>query len=130
AITIFVLAGKEERMKQGGYLSYGKALKTTFLAGFTGMVISGLFTLILINLIDPGLADVLKEQILESTRSMMESFGAPEDTISEAMEKTEEGMEDQFTPLSQLLNILKGGIFVLVIAAIVSIFIKKEEKIV
>jgi hypothetical protein len=129
-IFIMVVAGKEERNVNVGLLSYGGAFKTTFLTGFIGTAIAGLFSIILIQLIDPSLIDKLTQMALDSSRSMMESMGMSEDKVAEAMDAAESGMADSFTPLKQLLNILWAAIFVAIIAAIVSIFIKKEEKII
>jgi hypothetical protein len=125
-IIFLVLAGNAEKKLNDGILSYGEALKTTFLTGFTGMVISGLFSLILMNLIDPSLVDKLTEQTIEMTRSMMESFGLPEDQVEQAMEDAESKMVEAYTPLNQILSILQSAIIVVILSAIVSIFIKKD----
>ncbi len=57
----------------------------------------------------------------------MEAFGMSEDQMAEALEKAEEQTANSFTPGKMLLSILTNSIFILIIAAIVSIFIKKEE---
>lgn len=126
-IALFYLAGKAERETNGGVLSYGQALKTTFLTGLTGTVVSILFSIILIQLIDPGLVEKLTEIQIEATRSMMEKLGTSEDKIAEIMEKMEEDAPNAFTPGKMLLTIPILSIFVLIFAAIVSIFIKKNE---
>jgi hypothetical protein len=128
-IVLMVLSANEEKASKEGILNYGEALKNTFLTGFTGFVISGLTTLIMVHLVDPSLLGILQEQAVESVESMMKFFGAPDDAISEALEKAEADMEAQFTPVSQILNILKSSIMVVIIAAIVSIFVKKNENI-
>ncbi|MBK8055076.1 MAG: DUF4199 domain-containing protein [Saprospiraceae bacterium] len=126
-IVLFYLAGKAEREANGGVLSYGQALKTTFLTGLTGTVISTLFSIILIQLIDPSLVEKLAEISVETARSMMEKFGMPEDQMAAALEKAEEEAANAFTPGKMLLQIVYGSIFVLIFAAIVSIFVKKNE---
>jgi hypothetical protein len=125
-IIYLVLAAKAEKNQNAGILSYGEALKTTFLTGFSGMVISGLFSLILMNLIDPSLVDKLTEQTLEMSRSMMETLGVPDDQIEQAMEEAETKTSEAFTPLNQVLGILQSAIGVVIFAAIVSIFVKKD----
>ncbi len=126
-IVLFYLAGKAERLENDGVLSYGKALVTTFLTGFTGLVIGTLFMIILIQLVDPGLVEKLTQMSVDAAKSMMESFGMAEDQMAAALEKAEEDAANSFTPVRQLLNILWGSFMVLIVAAIVSIFIKKEE---
>lgn len=128
-IVFFVIVCKEEKKLNDGILPYGSAFKLSFLTGFTGMVLAGIFAIILFQLVDPSLLDVVREQSLESTRSMMEKMGAPEETIADAIEKAEENMESSFTIGSQLLNILTSSLFVLIIAAIVSLFTKKEPSV-
>jgi hypothetical protein len=125
-IVFFYLAGKAEKEDNGGILSYKKALSTTFLTGFTGLVIGTLFMIILVHLIDPSLIEKLTAMSVDAARSMMEKFGMPEDQMAAALEKAEEDAANAFTPLRQLLNIVTGSIMVLIVAAIVSIFIKKE----
>ncbi|MBK9255478.1 MAG: DUF4199 domain-containing protein [Saprospiraceae bacterium] len=127
-IIIFIAAAKAEKSLNDGILPYGKALKLTFLTGFVGFLIASVFSIILTTLIDPSVVDVIREQALESSRSLMEKLGTPEDVISEAMDKAEEDFDNRFTVTGQLLNILTSSIFVLIIAAIVSIFVKKDEQ--
>ncbi len=123
---IFYIAGKAERNDSGGVLTYGEALKTTFLTGFVGLVIGTLFLIILIQLVDPSLVEKLTQMSVDAARSMMESFGMPEDQMAEALQKAEEDAANSFTPLRQLINILTGSIMVLIVSAIMSIFLKKE----
>jgi hypothetical protein len=128
-ILFLILAGKAQKKENNDVLTYGEALKTTFLTGFAGTVISVLFTIIWINLVDPSLVEKLAEMGLEAARSMMEMFNMPEDQMAAAMEKAEEETLNAFTPLKQLLSIFQASIFTLIIAAIISIFLKKEEDI-
>ena len=127
-IVILVIVGRTQRQENNDILPYGEALKTTFLTGLVGVVISTLFTIILVNLIDPSLVEKLTEMGMDAARSMMEAVGMPEDKLAEAMEKAEEESVNGFTPTKQLLSIFQSAIFVLIVAAIVSIFIKKDEK--
>ena len=127
-IVILVIVGRAQRQENNDILPYGEALKTTFLTGLVGVVISTLFTIILVNLIDPSLVEKLTEMGMDAARSMMEAVGMPEDKLAEAMEKAEEESVNGFTPTKQLLSIFQSVIFVLIVAAIVSIFIKKDEK--
>lgn len=124
--VMFYLAGKAERDANGGVLPYGVALKTTFLTGFVGVVIATLFSIVLIQLVDPGLVEKLTAMSVDAARSMMEKFGMPEDQVAEALEKAEAEAANSFTPGKMLLSILTNSIFILIIAAIVSIFVKKE----
>ena len=127
-IVFFVIAGRAQRRENNDILPYGEALKTTFLTGMVGSIISIIFFFFLLNLIDPSLVEKLTEMSLEASRSMMEAFGIPEDKMAEAMEKAEEKSINAFTPMKQLLGILQAALMAIIVAAIVSIFIKKDEK--
>ncbi len=126
-IVIMVLSAREYKREHDGILPYGEALKLTFLTGFTGSLIAGIFSIILINLVDPSIVDILKEQAIESTQAMLESFGAKEDVINEAMDEIENDFESRFTFTSQLLGNFTNAIFIVIIASIVSIFVKKDD---
>ncbi len=125
-ILFMVLASKAEKSMNDGILSYGDTLKTTFLTSFLGLMISGLFLIIMVHLIDPSLIDKIIQQSLDFTRWMMGFFGAPEDQIENAMEEAESKVSESVTPLNQIINILIMSLFYLIIAAIVSIFVKKD----
>jgi len=122
-----LLAGKVQRNDDGGFMSYGKAFQTTFLTAFVGTAISVLFTIILINLIDPGLADTLADKAIEESRSTMEKLGMAEDQIDQAMESVEEASADSFTPAKQLMALMFSSLFIAIFASIVSLFLKKEK---
>jgi len=128
-VVFMVMGGKAVIKAQGEVLLYGEGLKTTFLIGLMGMVISTLFSLIMMHLVDPSLVDKLTEQIVEASSSLMESLGVPEDQIEEAVEMAEEEASKGFTPMGQLFQLLQSTIFVVIVAAFVSIFIKKDEDI-
>ncbi len=107
--------------------SFKDAFGSYFLTIFIGTFISLIFGIILFNLIDPEAAEKLTELIMESSRAMMERFGAPEAQINEALRKMQD--ENQFS----LLNQLKGYGFQLVLYAIfgliISLIFREKETI-
>lgn len=131
ALLIFflVIAGKAERAENGNVLSYGEAFKTCFLVALVGTIISGVLSMIMMNVVDTGLQEKVTQMALDSTKSMMESFGVPADQMEEAIEKAEEEMANQFTPVGNILNMVKGILFNVIPVAITAIFLKKEEKV-
>lgn len=129
-ILFMVLATLKERSENGGYLSYGECLKTAFLTALIGILTSVLLMMILLA-VDPGLKDKLTEIQTMASRSTMESFGMTEDQIAEAMEKVEAEGAAEFTIGKQLTNAITSSILVFILAAFVSLFLKKnspEEK--
>ena len=100
-IIILVIAGRAQKQENNDILPYQEALKTTFLTGLVGVVISTFFTIILINLIDPSLVEKLTEMAMDAARSMMEAVGMPEDKMAEAIEEAEKKSANSFTPTEQ-----------------------------
>ncbi|MCG9972656.1 DUF4199 domain-containing protein [Christiangramia crocea] len=88
-----------------------------FLTVFLGTLISLFFGIILFNVIDPEAAETLTELTIETTRDMMEGFGAPEAQINEALQKMQE--ENQYS----LINQLKGYGFQLILYALIGLIV-------
>lgn len=126
-ILIMVLAGLEYRREHGNTMLYGEAFKVTFLTTIVGMILSSIFSYVLLNFIDPDMMDVMVEKAIDSTESLMRSVGAPEDQVDEALAKLENEMPNQFTLVGTLKNMLNVFIIGAILSAIVSIFLRKEE---
>ena len=107
--------------------TFKHAFGSYFLTVFIGTLIGLLFSFILFNLIDPSASETLTELTMESTRQMMEKFGATESQINEALREMQE--TNQFS----LINQLKGYGFQLVLYAllglIVSLIVREKEKV-
>ena len=73
--------------------------------------------MILFNVIDPQAAETLTELTIESTRKMMEGFGAPEAQINETLQQMQD--ENQFS----ILNQLKGYGFQLILYALIGLIV-------
>lgn len=128
-IVIFmIMAGIDFRKNNQNTMLYGESFKVTFLTAIIGMVISSVFTYVLMNFIDPGLIDVMVEKIVDSTESFMRSVGAPEEEIDKALNQMEGEMPKQFTLVGMLKNMVSLIIISAILAAIISIFLRREEK--
>lgn len=97
-----------------------------FLTVFIGTFISLIFGIILFNVIDPDAAESLTELTIESTRNMMEGFGAPEAQINEALQKMQD--ENQYSILNQLKGYGFQLIMYAIIGLIVALIFRKKEK--
>lgn len=127
-IYILLLAGKEQRRLNGNVLPFSEAVKTTFLSGMVGVVISTLFSIILLNLIDSGLSDRLTEMTIDSTRSMMEKLNLPEEEIEKAMEDIEENAANAYSTGKLLLSMVMNSVWILILSLIVSAIIKRDPQ--
>ena len=88
-----------------------------FLTVFIGTFISLLFGILLFNFVDSEAAETLTELTIDSTRDMMENFGAPEAQINETLQKLQE--ENQYS----FLNQLKGYGFQLIMYAVIGLIV-------
>lgn len=109
---------------------YGQTFKLSFLTLFIGSVISTIGLYFLIKFIDPGIYDTLIQFELDFTRSMMESFGMPEDQLEEAMMAAEEQAEKgQYDLSTAFVSIAQSLGIDLIFAALISVFVKKKSKV-
>ena len=124
-ITIY--AGIDYRNGVGGFLPYGKAFIHGFLVLAVSALVATLFSMVLYNVIDPDLPQNLTDASLENTREMMVSFGAPEETIDQEIEKARERTANQFTITGQLIGFASILFFSAIMALISAIFVKKNQ---
>jgi hypothetical protein len=127
---IMIFSGLSHRSGNGNILSFGEAFRTTFFTGVFGTFISTVFTIVWVKYIDPDLVEVIVEKAVVSIQEMVNSLGTSDDNLTEAIEKIEQEMPKQFTFAGQVKAYLSGLIFIVVLASIASVFIRKEEKIV
>lgn len=97
--------------------TFKNAFAAYFLTIFIGTFISLLFTILLFNVIDSQAAETLTELTIESTREMMEGFGAQENQINEALMELEG--ESQYSVMNQL----KGYGFQLIMYSVIGLIV-------
>jgi uncharacterized integral membrane protein len=118
-IALMVMAVKEQREIDEGFISLGTAFKTSWITYVIGTAIAGVFSYILIKFIDTSLLDVMKEIQMEALEKMSGFLG--EDGLEKAQEAIEE--QDPFGPVSYGFGMLftfifPGALFAIIIAAI------------
>lgn len=124
-VVFYVLSAKQEKSERGGYLTYGQAVINSLGVNVMYALISIIFTALLYNVIDQGLAEQIKEITLEKLASTFESMGMDQDAIDTAMASAEERSFDQdFRSLATAFLALVAINFVL--GLIVSIFTRKN----
>jgi hypothetical protein len=128
SLIFMVIAGLEFRKNNQNVMLYGEAFKVTFLTTIIGFAISSIFSFVLITFIDTELLDVLIEKYSTSTQNLMSSMGAPEEEINNALEEMEEDLPKQFSGLGMLQSLFYNAVISAIFAAIVSIFLRKDEK--
>jgi len=116
-----IMATRHQRdTLDGGYITYGKALLVGLLTVFLGVFISSFWSYILVNFIDPGYIDTLKEQFVETWGEKMPA---------DALEKTLEEFEHSGDILKTVKQGLIGGaIYGLFVGLISAAFLKKQPE--
>lgn len=122
-IIIFFMyrSAVEERRLNEGMLSFGEALKVTFITFIIGSLISSIYVYLMFNHIDTSLNEVMKEVSLDNAETIANLMGT-EDQI-ELMHDQIESQNIQMSFSMIFLNylvslIFPGFVFALVISAI------------
>lgn len=121
-IIFMIMANRERRDQQEGYLSFGEGIVTSLGTYAIGSFVGIVFTWVLINYIDPSLIELQQKVTMEASEKMLEMFGGNEEMIEEMREKLEEDMinptlgQNLFGWAVSLL--FPGLLFALIVAAI------------
>lgn len=127
AIGLFFMikAAREEKALNEGILTYGEAVKTTFIVLVIGSFFSSIYMFVMMKYIDPSLVDQMMEVQIATAEWSAEMFGAPEEALDEMRETLE---EQDMTPTiwKTLSQFVMSTIMSLIISLIVSAFVKKN----
>lgn len=125
-ILIFgIVSTAKSKSLLGGFISFKQAFSSYFITIAIGFIISTAVSVLLFNVIDPEAAEILKENVIEASRQMMENFGAPQSEIDKAI--AEMADQNQFAIGNQLKSVAFQLIFYAVIGLIVALSMKKKD---
>ena len=118
-IFLMVYGGITVRKDLGGLIDLKTAFIACLLISIPATLLFDTFGYVLYAFIDPDLVDIIKEEAIENTRTMMEKFNALESDIDEQIATLED--QDMSPNLkSQLIryfsSLLIGGLFSILIA--------------
>lgn len=124
-VGFMVKAGLDERTELGGFMTFGEAFKTTFQVFVIGSLIYWVFYYIMFNLIDPSLADTLKQITMEGMEKVAGFLG--EEIYDEMMAQIEE--QDFHITIGRAFQSFITGLIVpgAIFSLIISLFIKKKN---
>lgn len=80
------IAALVRRHRQGGYLEFRNALRIIFGILVLAVALQGLFTWLLVNVIDPHFGDALRPVWLANTEAAYRRFGMPDDEVKRNIE--------------------------------------------
>ena len=123
-LSVAVYFGKKYRNEeQGGFLPFGQSYIMSIIMLFINSLVAALFMILLYTVIDPEVTEVILEQTIENTESMLRSIGADDEAIDAAIERSETQMEESFTAIGIISNswvyMLIASIFGLITGAII-----------
>ena len=125
ALFFMIKASREEKADNEGILTYGEAVKTTFIVGVIATVISSIYNHVMMAYIDPSLVDQMLEVQIKTAQASAEMFGAPEEALDQMREQLE---EQDFTPTigKTISQMIMACVVMLIFSLIVSAFVKKN----
>ena len=124
-IVIAVLASVKQKKLQGGYLSFGEALKGSFLVFVITGLLSSIFIYILFNYIDVPFRDALSQKSAEISRQMMERFGMKEDDIDRATDDILSGRA--YSVRSMAINFAVYCVIYFIVSLIIAAIVKRKK---
>jgi hypothetical protein len=125
-ILFAVLAARQQKKQQGGYLEFGEALKTTFLVLVIGLFLSTVFEYILYNYIDVPFGQALTQATAEKFGREMENYNVmSQEKIDEAVEQMLN--TNAFTIGKMFFGFALRCIGMFILALIVSAIMKKKR---
>ncbi|WP_323787976.1 DUF4199 domain-containing protein [Psychroserpens sp.] len=125
-ILVFgIIAAVKSRKALGGFMTFKEAFTSYFITVAVGTLISTIVGIVIFAFVDPDSAQYLNEKIIEMTMQTMESFGAPQDSINEAIA----GMEgkNNFSAAMQMQSYVIRLLILAIIGLIVGVSLKKTD---
>lgn len=124
-LIIAIMAMAKSKKKCDSLFTYKNSFTAYFLVVLIGLLIYHIVSYVLFNFIDPEAAQYVLEKAIEMSRSMMESFGAPQDQIDKAIE--EMGKQNQFSLKNQAIGFAFSLAFYSVIGLLVALIFREKE---
>lgn len=121
-------AAKEQRLDNGGFLSFGAGFRSSWLTFVLAQTMVAVFSYILMNHIDPSLLDVMKETQIKVLEDMNSVFKLPEEDFEKQLEAIEDTNPYSIGSVALALPfsfVFPGAL----IALIIGLVMKKEEPI-
>lgn len=125
-IVLVVLANKDFKKQNGGYMSYGQGFKISFLTILVSTLVSGLITFIYLEVVDPEAIESIRQSKIEMVEKVAGWFGAqmPEEQMDEAVAK----IEAETTPFGTFKEGLMGALFLgLILGLIIPAFTRRSR---
>jgi hypothetical protein len=124
-IAILIIAGRDLKEQQGGYLSFKEAFVSSFIIYAIAGAIIVIYQILLYNVFAPEIAESLQKESLNQQVAVWEMMGMSDEEIDEAAAAVQD--KNLFGPTWQLIGYAGNLLFGLVIAAIIAAIVKKKK---
>jgi len=125
-VTLFgAFSGVSYKKQSGGFLSFKEAFTAFFITVVIGFFISTLYTILLLNYIDPEAKAVITENVLKYTVEMMQKFGAKAADVNKIIDDMKQ--TDSFGPFGQMKGFLFNTVFYSIIGLITALIVRRER---
>lgn len=123
-LIIMYLSGKEAREKQGGYITFQEIIRPIFLTFVIIAVASTLIQLLMMKVVDPGMAETLKQVAMDGMEKAKSFIG--DEAYDKAMEEME-GKDFSGSFKDSALGLAFSIIFGFGLSAIYAAIMKKKN---
>jgi Protein of unknown function (DUF4199) len=124
-IVFAVMACITIKRRNGGYLEFGQALKTSFgVFVITGLAVT-IFSYVLLNYIDLEFKQAMQQMTIDMSEKMMKRFGASQDQINKALD--EASKKDNFSISSVMLGFAISCFVYFLFSLIISLIVRKKN---
>ena len=125
-LVMLVLSGLEYRKAQEGYASFGELIKLYVGVILVALLVSTIFSLIYMSILDEETKAALSNQIMENTLAMYEGMGIPQDQLDAMSDELEKQFQDMFSPGTLIQGLLINLIIYFIISLIPAAILKKN----
>jgi hypothetical protein len=125
-IILGIVSAVKARSISGGFINFKNTFTAFFITIALGIAIPALIGMVIFNFVDPEAASILQEKIINSQLTMMQNFGAPQESIDEAM-KQMRAEENFFSIGNSIKSIAYQLVGFSVVGLIVAAVVKKED---
>lgn len=124
---VLLVIGFNIRKGDGGYITLGRAFINVFVAGLIMSLLGTVYSILLFNVIDPGLGEVLAEELMNRMLDMFARFDLPMEDIEREMEKSMSDIEDQYSAGNLILGFFYSAFGYAIGAIIVAAIVKRNS---
>jgi hypothetical protein len=124
-IAILVIAGRDLKEKQGGYLSFKEAFLSSFIIYAIAGAIIVVYQILLFNVFAPEIAEYRQKETTNQQVAVLEMMGMSDEEIDRAVAESQE--TNFFSPLWLIFQYFGNLLWGLVICAIIAAIVKKNK---